>query len=314
MLKPACQAFRDTFEPRRADTLHPADEHRASCAACDAWAVRLEALLEPSPERGLPDRLHRRLLAIPVVAAGQTFGDSEHPEADLLVETLRRRAHDETVDDKTTDDKTLEASHHAALDHLADCPRCRELGETLSCAMTPRLHRVPERLRRRLLAIAAPARRPVPWWVRDGRLAIAASLFLTVLLSTVAGDALAGSAEQQRLRGLDSAQTVLVGAGSGMRRGWFALVRQGEVAAAYGDRLVALADKERLLGFLKQKALDLYTPKAKDRGERDGKQREQSPRRDRSGGEHPSGQPDESTGAVGSDDPQRGDTHVDPDA
>lgn len=172
MLNTDCRDFRETFSPQDATDATDATDHRRHCAACDAYARRLQDAATPVPSP-LSARLSRRLAAIPSLAASCDDIDRLYAEA-------RRQARPM--------DTSPDTDPQAADDHLADCPRCRQLYGCLSEAMTPRPEPLPHGLFQRLQEIGrqAPARLPV--WISDTRYATAACYLLTAFLVVLAGD------------------------------------------------------------------------------------------------------------------------------
>ena len=66
--------------------------------------------------------------------------------------------------------------------HRRECPSCAVWAARLETFLEPPAPRpLPARLRSRLMAIATPP--PLPWWIRDGSAALAASLVLALGLS-----------------------------------------------------------------------------------------------------------------------------------
>jgi hypothetical protein len=95
-------------------------------------------------------------------------------------------------------DVTLDRARGASADeaaalHLRGCRRCAELYGTLETAFREPRRPFPAALKTRLgrIARAVPSRDRLPWWVRDGHLAVAASALLTLALHLVVGNPVA---------------------------------------------------------------------------------------------------------------------------
>ncbi len=123
------------------------------------------------PDRPLPDGLKSRLKAIPrqVMACRET---------DLLYRAARRQA-------------AGQATEPVVTEHLQTCSRCRSLFETLLGAFSERPSPLPSPLTTRLRRIARRPPRRSPDWIAEPRLAAAACILMTVVLSSMATDAVA---------------------------------------------------------------------------------------------------------------------------
>lgn len=171
MLKDSCRRFREELLPEP-----DATDHRRSCAECDAWAGDVEAGAEwtrtvAESDRPLPANLRDRLRSIPRQI-------TTCRETDRLYAAARQRAAGQAPDPVTAE-------------HLAACDRCRTLYGTLQSAFSETLPPPPPRLFARLKKIARPAERRLPVWIAEPRLATAACILMTVLLSSMASDAAA---------------------------------------------------------------------------------------------------------------------------
>lgn len=171
MLNAECSGFRIAFSPHDAvaDVVADAAPHRAQCAACDAYAQRLEDAAQAPPRR-LSANLKARLAAIPQLSLGCD-------DVDRLYALTRQRAHGARLEDA------------AAESHLLACRRCRELYGCLHDAMVQGQRSLPAPLFERLRQIARNPAPKLPVWVLDGRYATAVCYFLTAFLVLLAGDA-----------------------------------------------------------------------------------------------------------------------------
>lgn len=169
MLNLACHEFRSHFLPSAAHN------HRSSCAACDDWAERIELLLAPEPDSGMPP---------------------------ALTDRLRRIAHEEGcrwVEETWRDliDGLLPLDQQNRLDeHLRNCGRCRETVATLRSFVEEARQPLPDPLAERLRAIPSSERRQPPIWIRQTRYAAAASYLLVVLTYLTIGNPVAAARER----------------------------------------------------------------------------------------------------------------------
>jgi hypothetical protein len=173
MLNESCRRFRADFAAERAAATA---SHRHGCAACAAWAAEVEAAADWTrtaavAAQPLPASLRSRLRSIPQQVA--TCRD-----VDRLYAAARRRAAGRPPEPAT-----------AA--HLAACDRCRTLYGTLESAFSERLPPPPPGLVAALKEIVRRPERLLPQWIAEPRLATAACILMTVLLSSMAADAAA---------------------------------------------------------------------------------------------------------------------------
>jgi len=168
MLSESCRRFREDFPAGKGSE---SAAHRQSCPECDHWAGYVEAAAATAVELPLPASLRCRLRSIP-----QQMTICR--ETDRLYAAARRRA----------------AGHPpepAAAEHLAACDRCRTLYGTLQSAFSKSSAPPPPQLIAGLKRIARPSGRRLPDWIAEPRLATAACILMTVLLSSLASDAAA---------------------------------------------------------------------------------------------------------------------------
>lgn len=172
-------------------------------------------------QRPLPEGLRQKLRAIPrqeVVCR----------DVERLYRATRSRAHEAAED-----------SDGAAHRHLEGCARCSELYGTLDAAFATRPRPMPQRLTRRLAAIARHPEQLLPLWIRDTRYAAAACYLAASLTLALAGDASAifrqatasVSTKAQTLvdageaKGFEAWGAATSSVGRGIGRGWHEVAR-----------------------------------------------------------------------------------------
>lgn len=225
--RPACRGFRDRFRPGLRDP------HRDACDECARFADLLEGSISAEAHRPLPGALRHRLLAIP----RREMTCREHDR--LYRAALERSGHRPA-------DATERGAGEAAERHLASCARCRELCETLESAFAAEPVPAPNKLLRRLSALARHPEQLLPWWIRDGRYAAAACYLVAALALTLAEDASAvlrsttaavsTRAQQLTTAGEDRSVEAWYSFSESLNRGWGESRLRAERYAATGER------------------------------------------------------------------------------
>lgn len=136
----------------------------------------LEGFLPQRATVPMPAGLAARLRGIPETVEIETI---DCGDVDRLYESALAAAH-RTDEPQTQAEATVQA-------HLNDCERCRRLHQTLRSAFRVLQVPLPRALGQRLRRLGAERRRP-PWWVRDSRIAVAASAILTAGLMLLPGN------------------------------------------------------------------------------------------------------------------------------
>ncbi len=187
MLTTECTDFRVAFSPQ--DRASAASDHRAQCAACDAYARRLEdAAAEPA--KPFSSSLKARLAAIPQLALGCD-------DIDTLYAVTRQRAlgarpgaaRPSAVRPNAVRPNAARPNDTSAHAHLLACRRCRDLYGCLHDAMVEGRQALPAKLFERLRQISRNPPPKLPIWVLDGRYATAICYLLTAVLVLLASDA-----------------------------------------------------------------------------------------------------------------------------
>ncbi len=213
--------------------------------------------------RPMPGALRQRLKDIP---------RREVPcrDVDRLYRVTLRRARGEDssrlrASGATYGTRDTAPSDAAAERHLAECPRCRELYDTLSSALTVRRLPLPRRLVSNLGSIARHPGRFLPIWIADSRYAAAACYLLAALALSLAGDASAllrdttatvssktqAWVDENEARGLKALDATTATLGKGIDGGWHRVTRYGasfEKTLTYAYVTIATTTQELIPG------------------------------------------------------------------